>query len=61
MEIKDTYIKEEVIEMLREMQQETCDCIGFIVGTVFQLWVVDELLGKRISDLGGESIDYKVV
>lgn len=61
MEIKDTYTREEVIEMLREIQKETCECVGFIVGTVSQLWVVDDLLGKRISDIGGESIDYKVV
>lgn len=61
MQIKNTYTKEEVIEMLQEMQQETCDCVGFIAGTVTQLWVVQDLIGRRIENLDGESIKYKVV
>ena len=61
MENKDTYSKEEVIEMLQDMQHETCNCVGFIVGTVTQIWVVKDLLGSKIEDLGGESIDYTVV
>ena len=59
--MKDTYTREEVIEMLREMQQETINCVGFIQGTVTQLWVVKDLLGERIEKLGGESVKYKVV
>ena len=59
--MKDTYTKEEVITMLREMQQETIECVGFIQGTVTQLWVVKDLLGERIEKLGGESVEYKVV
>lgn len=59
--MKDTYTREEVITMLREMQQETINCVGFIQGTVTQLWVVRDLLGERIEKLGGESVKYKVV
>ena len=59
--MKDTYTREEVIEMLREMQQETIECVGFIAGTVTQLWVVKDLLGERIEKLGGKSVEYKVV
>lgn len=60
MENKETYTKEDVIKMLQEMQQETCNCHGFIIGTVTQVWVVRDLLGKRIADMGGESIPYIV-
>lgn len=59
--MKDTYTREEVITMFREMQQETINCVGFIRGTVTQLWVVKDLLGERIEKLGGESVKYKVV
>ena len=59
--MKDTYTREEVITMLREMQQGTIDCVGFIQGTVTQLWVVKDLLGERIEKLGGESVKYKVI
>ena len=61
MENKDTYSKEEVIEMLQNMQHETCNCVGFIASTVTQIWVVKDLLGSKIEDLGGKSIDYTVV
>lgn len=59
--MKETYTRKEVIEMLQEMQHETCRCVGFIVGMVSQIWVVEELLGEKIAELGGESIDYKIV
>lgn len=59
--MKDTYTKEEVIQMLREMQHETCQCVGFIQGTVSQLWVIKDLLGEKITELGGKSIDYQIV
>ena len=52
---KDTYTREEVIEMLKEMQMETFKCIGFIVGMVTQAWVIKDMLGKRIEELGGET------
>lgn len=52
---KDTYTREEVIEMLKEMQMETKNCVGFIVGMVTQVWVIKIMLGRRIEELGGES------
>ena len=58
--MKDTYTREEIIQMLQEMQQEAYDCIGFIKGMVSQLWVVRDLLGEKITELGGESIDYRI-
>ncbi len=61
MENKDTYTREEVIQMLQDMQRETCRCHGFIIGTVTQLWVVRDLIGNRINDMGGESIKYDVM
>ena len=33
---KDTYTREEVIEMLKKMQMETFKCVGFIAGMVTQ-------------------------
>lgn len=56
---KDTYTIEEVIEMLKEMQMETFKCVGFIVGMVTQGWVIKDMLGKRIEELGGESMNVK--
>lgn len=58
--MKDVYTREEVIRMLQEMQQETCKCVGFIKGMVSQLWVIKDLLGEKITELGGESIEYSV-
>lgn len=52
---KDTYTREEVIEMLKEMQMEKFKCIGFIAGMVTQGWVIKDMLGKRIAQLGGET------
>lgn len=51
--IKESYSKDEVIEMLRQMQKETANCYSFIVGTVTQAWVIKDMLGKRIEALGG--------
>ena len=56
---KDSYTRGEVIEMLKEMQTETFKCVGFIVGMVTQGWVIKDMLGKRIEELGGESIRVK--
>lgn len=44
----------EIIEMLKEMQIETAKCHGLIAGHVAQAWVIENLLGKRIKELGGE-------
>ena len=60
-DMKETYTREEVVEMLRDMQKETLNCVGFIAGTVTQLWVLEDMLGKRIEELGGESVEYKVI
>lgn len=32
--MKETFTKEEVVEMLKQMQMKTAECQGFIVGTV---------------------------
>lgn len=60
MENKEIYTREEVINILQNMQKETCNCVGFIAGTVTQLWVVKDLIGKRLEDMGSESIPYKI-
>lgn len=57
---KETYTKEEVISMLREMQMETAKCNGFFAGHVTQLWVIRTMLGERIEQLGGESIQVEI-
>ena len=56
MEKKETYTREEVIEMLKEMQTEAAHTNGFFAGHVTQLWVIRTMLGKRIEEMGGESI-----
>jgi hypothetical protein len=50
---EDMMTKEEVVEMLREMQQKVGKCHGFITGHVSQAWVVKDLLGEKIKELGG--------
>lgn len=61
MQKKDTYTREEVIEMLPEMQKETAHTNGFFAGHVTQLWVIRTMLGKRIAELGGEGIQVTIV
>lgn len=56
---KKMFTKEEVVHMLQEMQKETAKCQGFFAGHVTQLWVIKDMLGKRIEMLGGKSIDIK--
>lgn len=51
---------QEVIEMLKEMQEKTARTKGFIVGHVSQFWVIRDLIGKKIEELGGESIHIQV-
>ena len=60
MQNKEIFTKEEVFEMLREMQMETVRCQGFIIGHVTQLWVIREMLGKRIEELGEKGIDIVI-
>ena len=57
---KTVFTKEEVIEMLREMQTKTAKCRGFFAGHVTQMWVIRDMLGKKIEELGGESIKIVV-
>lgn len=45
---------QEIIEMLKEMQIQTAKCNGFVVGHVTQAWVIRDLLGKKIEELGGK-------
>lgn len=51
----DIISKVEVIQMLRQMQIESAKCCGFFVGHVIQLWVIKDLLGDRIHELGGKA------
>ena len=60
MENKEMYTKEEVINLLKEMQEEALHTQGFVIGHVTQIWVVSGLLGERIKKLGGEEVPYKV-
>ena len=60
MQNKEIFTKEEVCEMLRKMQMETVRCQGFIIGHVTQLWVIREMLGKRIEELGEKGIDIVI-
>lgn len=60
MEKKETYTREEIIEMLVEMQKETAKTTGFFAGHVTQLWVIKTLLGKQIEKLGGEGVQVRI-
>ena len=40
----------EVINMLKEMQEETAHTMGFFVGHVTHAWVINELLGNKIAE-----------
>ena len=48
MENKEMYTKQEVVEMLKDMQRETGECVGFFVGQVSQLWVIKDLDRKSV-------------
>ena len=41
----------EVINMLKEMQEETAHTMGFFIGHVTHAWVINELLGRKIAEL----------
>ena len=45
--------KREFVKILKDMQFRTVKCVGFIVGHVAKAWVVQDLLGKCIEELGG--------
>ena len=55
----DMVSKEEVIEMLKEMQINTAKSVGFIQGMVSKAWVIKDLLGSQIIHLGGKP--YEIV
>lgn len=58
---QDTFTKEEVVMMLRDMQVEAAKCTGFIAGMVAQVWVVRDLLGDRLNKLGDDGIKINTV
>lgn len=60
MENKETYTKGEVIEMLQGMQQKSLQTQGFIVGHLSTLWIVRDLIGQQIKEIGGKEIKYTV-
>ena len=41
----------DVINMLKEMLEETAHTMGFFVGHVTHAWVINELLGNKIAEL----------
>ena len=41
----------EVINMLKEMQEEAAHTMGFFIGHVTHTWVINELLGRKIAEL----------
>lgn len=41
----------EVIGMLKEMQKETANTKGFFIGHVTHAWVINDLLGSKITEL----------
>lgn len=50
---------QEVVEMLKEMQIKAAKCTGFFAGHVTQAWVIKDLLGKKIEELGGKPYEIK--
>lgn len=60
MENKEMYTKQEVVEMLKDMQRETGECVGFFVGQVSQLWVIKDLIEKRLNDMGETGVEVRV-
>lgn len=58
---RENFTRDEVIQMLREMQYQAANCNGFIVGMVSQLWVVRELLGDRLKKLCDEGIEINII
>ncbi len=59
--MKETYTREEVIEMLIEMQIKAAKTQGFIIGNLPTLFVVKTLLGEKIEELGGKGVEIKFV
>ena len=55
MENKEMYTKQ-----LKDMQRETGECVGFFVGQVSQLWVIKDLIEKRLNDMGETGVEVRV-
>ena len=51
---------EEVIEMLKEMQERIAHTMFLNTGFVTQAWVIKELLGSKIAELEGKSTEEKL-
>lgn len=47
------YTKQEVIEMLGSMKEETSKCVGFIVGMVTKGWVY-QMIDEKIQEVMNE-------
>lgn len=62
MKNKETYTKDEVIEMLQGMQHSAINTQGFIVGHLATLWVVRDLIHLPVARGGyhGLYIELKV-
>ena len=46
--------------MLKEMQEETAHTMGFFIGHVTHAWVINELLGRKIAELGKGAYDENI-
>lgn len=40
--------------------RETSECVGFFVGQVSQLWVIKDLIEKRLNDMGETGVEVRV-
>lgn len=36
------------------------ECVGFFVGQVSQLWVIKDLIEKRLNDMGETGVEVRV-
>ena len=61
MENKEMYTKQEVVEMLKDMQRETSECVGFFVGQVSQLWALKILSRKDLMIWEKLVLKYELV
>ena len=50
----------EVASMLKKMQEETANTMGFFIGHVTQAWVINELLGSKIAELEEGAYDETI-
>ena len=50
----------EVINMLKGMQEETAHTMGLFIGHVTHAWVINDLLGRKISELEKGACDENI-